>query len=79
MVISGESNPNVRYDPLDSASKGRLAVRRYKVDATAEVVHDTIKRGKSGHWELLCDEGKLLGGMDLAPAPMQYFALAILF
>lgn len=75
----GAGKPGVRYDPLDSSSKGRLARREYRVEATAEVVTDTIKRGKSGHWELICDEGKLLGGLDIAPAPMQYFALAVLF
>jgi len=74
----GEPKPGVRYDPLDS-SQGRLTVRRYWVDATAEVVQDTIKRGKSGHWELICDEGKSMGGLDVGPAPMQYLALSILF
>ncbi len=74
----GEPKPGVKYDPLDS-SKGRLTLRQYHVDASAEVVQDTIKRGKSGHWELISDEGRGLGGLDVAPAPMQYFALAVVF
>ena len=78
-MVIGDPNPEVRYDPLETSRGGRLTVRQYKVDATAEIVKDTIKRGKTGRWEIVCDETPILGGLAVAPAPMQYFAMAVLF
>lgn len=74
----GEPKPGVLYDPLDS-KQGRLSVRRYTLEATGEVVDDMFKRGKTGQWQLLCDETAQTGGRELAPAPLHYFASAVLF
>jgi hypothetical protein len=54
-------------------------VRLSSIEATAEVVQDQLKRGKAGRWEIVCDEGAGLGGLDVAPTPLQYFGLAVLF
>ena len=55
--------------------RSRLA----SVEATAEVVQDQLKRGNCGRWEIICDEPDSLGGLDVAPAPLHYFAMAVLF
>jgi len=38
-----------------------------------------LKRGKSGKFEVLCDEPVRIGGTDQHPSPMGYLALAIGF
>ncbi len=78
-MVIGEPDPNVQYDPLRTPSGNRIAVRQYTIEASGEVVRDTIKRAKTGRWELVCDEGPRLGGLDIAPAPLQYFAASVLF
>ena len=75
MVIR-DPKPGVQYDPMATATS---RVREWALEATAEVVQDQLKRGKSSRWEIVCDEPAGLGGLDLAPAPLQYFAMAILF
>ena len=75
MVIR-DPKPNVEYDPMANTTG---PVRESSVEASAEVVDDQVKRGKAGRWEVICDEPADLGGLDLAPAPLQYFALALLF
>ena len=75
MVIR-DPNPDLQYDPMAKAV-GRL--RAFSREATAEVVLDQLKRGKAGRWEVICDEPTSLGGLDTAPAPLDYLGLAILF
>ena len=76
----GKAKEGVEYDPLVSRSQGtRLKKRGYRVEAEAEIIEGTIKRGKSGRFEVVCDETKGLGGLEIAPTPMQYLSWAILF
>ena len=75
MVIR-DPKPQVEYDPM-ATTKG--PVRVASVEADAEIIEDQLKRGESGRREILCDEPANLGGLDLAPAPLHYFALGILF
>ena len=75
MVIR-DPKQGVEYDPM-ATQQGRVRVS--SIEATAEVVQDQLKRGKSGRWEIICDEGPSLGGVDVAPTPLQYFAMAVLF
>ena len=75
MVIR-DPKPHVQYDPFVGVTG---PVRLSLVQASAEVVQDQLKRGKSGRWEIICDEPPGLGGLDVAPSPLHYFALAILF
>ena len=49
------------------------------IEATAEIVHDDLKRGNVGRWEILSDHPVEHGGMDVAPSPLHYFATSILF
>ena len=75
MVIR-DPKPDVEYDPMANAGG---PVRESFAEASAEVVEDQLKRGKAGRWEVICDEPADLGGLDIAPAPLEYFALALLF
>ncbi len=75
MVIR-DPRDNVEYDPMAGR---RGPTRLSSIEATAEVVQDQLKRGKAGRWEVICDEGASLGGLDVAPTPLEYFALAVLF
>ncbi len=38
-----------------------------------------LKRGKSGQFEIFCDEPKRIGGSDKYPSPMAYLAMSIGF
>lgn len=38
-----------------------------------------LKRGKSGKFEVFCDEPARIGGTDRYPSPMTYLAMAIGF
>jgi hypothetical protein len=38
-----------------------------------------LKRGRSGKFEVLCDEPARIGGTDRYPSPMTYLAMAIGF
>jgi len=38
-----------------------------------------LKRGKSGEFEVFCDEPKRIGGTDQYPSPMAYLAMSIGF
>ena len=75
MVIR-DPKTEVQYDPMARVTG---PVRLSSIEATAEVVQDQLKRGKAGRWEIICDEGASLGGLDVAPTPLQYFALAVLY
>jgi hypothetical protein len=75
MVIR-DPDPDVDYDPMAAVTG---PVRKSVAEAKVEVVQGMLKRGTSGRWEVLCDEPPDLGGLDLAPAPLEYFALALLF
>ena len=75
MVIR-DPKPGVQYDPMARATR---PVREWSLEASAEVVQDQLKRGKSSRWEIICDEPAGLGGLDVAPAPLEYFAIALLF
>ena len=75
MVIR-DPKEHVEYDPMVGV---RGPVRLASVEATAEVVQDQLKRGNCGKWEIICDEPPSLGGLDVAPAPLHYFAMAVLF
>lgn len=66
----------VQYDPMARVTG---SVRLSSVEATAEVVQDQLKRGRAGRWEIVCDEPSGLGGLDVAPTPLQYFGMAVLF
>ena len=57
MVIR-DPKQEVEYDPM-AGQQG--PVRLSSIEATAEVVQDQLKRGKSGRWEIICDEGSSLG------------------
>ncbi len=48
-------------------------------ECSAEIVHDKIKRGKARRFEIICDEPARIGGLEIAPTPLEYFALGILF
>ena len=58
MVIR-DPKQGVEYDPM-ATQQGRVRVS--SIEATAEVVQDQLKRGKSGRWEIICDEGPQPGG-----------------
>ena len=75
MAIGGPK-PNTQLDPMGQTQG---PVFRFTVESTAEVVHDQLKRGNSGRWEVICDEPQWLGGLDAAPTPLSYFSLALLF
>ena len=75
-VAIGEAKPNAELDPM---AKATGPVREFSIEASAEVVQDQLKRGKAGRWEVICDEDAELGGFDVAPTPLQYFALGVLF
>lgn len=38
-----------------------------------------LKRGKSGDFEVYCDEPRRIGGTDRYPSPMAYLAMAVGF
>jgi hypothetical protein len=50
-------------------------------DVHTEVVAGELqlKRGRSGKFEVLCDEPARIGGSDRYPSPMTYLAMAIGF
>ena len=75
MVIR-DPQPDVEFDPMAAVTG---PVRESVAEASVEAVQGMLKRGSAGRWEVLCDEPPGLGGLDLAPAPLQYFALALLF
>jgi hypothetical protein len=75
-VVIRDPKPHVEYDPMKNVTG---PVRTAAIECTAEVVHDQLKRGKSGRWEIICDEPPRIGGFDVAPTPLQYFGWAILF
>ena len=75
MVIR-DPKPGVQYDPMARVTG---SVRLSSVEATTEVVQDQLKRGRAGRWEIVCDEPTGLGGLDVAPTPLQYFGMAVLF
>ena len=75
-VVIGDRRPDTELDPMANATG---PVREFSIEATAEVVKDQLKRGKAGRWEVICDEDAQLGGFDVAPTPLQYIALGVLF
>ena len=50
-------------------------------EAVTEVIAGELqlKRGKSGKFEVFCDEPARIGGTDRYPSPMTYLAMAIGF
>ena len=50
-------------------------------EAVTEVIAGELqlKRGKSGKFEVFCDEAQRIGGDDLYPSPMTYMAMGVGF
>jgi hypothetical protein len=65
---------------------GQAGVQEIRIHVSAESLGKMKKRAvvKSGRadssaWEILCDEGKRIGGDDSAPAPLAYYSAGIAF
>lgn len=65
---------------------GQAGVQEIRIHVSAESLEKMKKRAvvKSGRadsstWEILCDEGKRIGGDDSAPAPLAYYSAGIAF
>ena len=70
-------------EPRESGQPGGQEIR---IHVSAESVGKMKKRAvvRSGRtdgnaWEILCDEGKRIGGDDSAPAPLAYYSAGIAF
>jgi hypothetical protein len=73
-----------------SATPGQRVIDKPELPAQGitnenEAVTETVagelqlKRGRSGKFEVLCDEPARIGGSDRYPSPMTYLAMAIGF
>lgn len=51
----------------------------FEIDGQAEIIEAQLKRGKSGRFDFFSDEEEIDGGYDTAPAPLEYFVMAVLF
>jgi len=65
---------------------GKAGGQEIRIHVSAESMGKMKKRAvvKSGRsdsstWEILCDEGKRIGGEDSAPAPLAYYSAGIAF
>lgn len=65
---------------------GKAGGQEIRIHVSAESLGKMKKRAvvKSGRtdgstWEILCDEGKRIGGEDSAPAPLAYYSAGIAF
>jgi len=67
-----EPAPTFRITPVDQGF-------RLEFDVAAARAERQLKRATFGSFEILCDEGEMLGGDDSAPPPLAYFASSIAF
>ncbi|MCR9095192.1 MAG: hypothetical protein NXI30_13310 [bacterium] len=73
--MSEQSNP-FRISPVEGPEgKG------VRIEFDVETVRGPkqLKRATFGAFEILCDEGAMIGGDDSAPPPLAYFASSIAF
>lgn len=73
--MTDEASP-FRISPVDGDS-GRGV--RIEFDVGAVRGEKQLKRATFGAFEILCDEGAMIGGDDSAPPPLAYFASSIAF
>ena len=52
---------------------------QFSFDVSAAKGERQTKRAMFDHFEMICDEGEMLGGDNSAPPPLAYFAAAIAF
>ncbi len=73
--------------PFQAASTGDSPFQFSRVDGGVRISFqvDTVKgerqtkKARFDQFEMICDEGKNLGGDNTAPPPLAYFAAAIAF
>ena len=73
--MSEQANP-FRISPVEGPEgKG------VRIEFDVETVRGPkqLKRATFGAFEILCDEGAMIGGDDSAPPPLAYFASSIAF
>lgn len=73
--MSDDSNP-FRISPVDGPSGKGV---RIEFDVETVRGEKQLKRATFGAFEILCDEGAMIGGDDTAPPPLAYFASSIAF
>lgn len=60
------------FSPVDGGVQVSFEVRTVKGERQT-------KKASFGKFEMICDEGRNLGGDDTAPPPLAYFAASIAF
>jgi hypothetical protein len=70
----------------EARESGQPGGQEIRIHVSAESLGKMKKRAvvRSGRpdsstWEILCDEGKRIGGDDSAPAPLAYYSAGIAF
>jgi hypothetical protein len=70
----------------EQRESGRAGGQEIRIHISAESLGKMKKRAvvrsartDSSTWEILCDEGKRIGGDDSAPAPLAYYSAGIAF
>lgn len=65
---------------------GQAGGQEIRIHVSAESLGKMKKRAvvksarpENNTWEILCDEGKRIGGDDSAPAPLAYYSAGIAF
>lgn len=65
---------NQGYEKRQQSGKGSVTLR-----ATAELVKNTLLKGRIGRFHFECDEPPSRGGEDKAPSPLEYFIIGAAF
>lgn len=69
---SSDNDSPFQFTSVDGGAEISFEVRTIKGDRQTKIA-------QFGKFEMVCDEGKSLGGDDTAPPPLAYFAASIAF
>ena len=70
--ISSDDESPFEFSSIKGGAQISFEVRTVKAERQT-------KKANFGKFEMICDEGKNLGGDDSAPPPLAYFAASIAF
>ena len=70
--ISSDAESPFQFSPVDGGVQISFEVRTVKGDRQT-------KKATFDQFEMICDEGKNIGGDNTAPPPLAYFAASIAF
>ncbi|MGH9088436.1 MAG: hypothetical protein ACRDYZ_10050 [Acidimicrobiales bacterium] len=74
-VPSRSSSPGT-LELVIRVSAGSEGGQKKRAEVWGETTTGAIRNSR---WEMLCDEGKALGGEDEAPPPLAYFSAGLAF